>query len=287
MTLKPTADVVSSHPAGAIATASLPSWSTVMLILYNEIVKSLLIQWSYKFNFFMESAMTIFLFLGIVFFVGNGEIDPERLPPSMLGFIATFYASVAIGNMAYHLREEAQQGTLEQWYMSPAPTSIVQFGRTLATFLVTTVTLLPVAVPLIWTFEIELAWRWAALPVFVIMLLGVYGFGFLVGGATLLFKQIGPLANMVQNLLLFLNGSFVPLDRFPSMARYIAHTLPTSQGIILLRRVILDDDSLLALWQDGSLLWLVIHSALYLVIGVAIFAWAEWTAKRRGLLGQY
>ena len=76
MTLKPTADVVSSHPAGAIATASLPSWSTVMLILYNEIVKSLLIQWSYKFNFFMESAMTIFLFLGIVFFVGNGEIDP-------------------------------------------------------------------------------------------------------------------------------------------------------------------------------------------------------------------
>lgn len=257
------------------------------LMLVNELYKALLIQWSYKFNLLMESIMLIFLFLGITFFVGNGELAPGRLPPTLVGFIVTFYAMLAISTMAYGLREEAQQGTLEQWYMSVAPTSAIQLGRTLAAFILATLTLLPVALPLMWVFQIEIGWRWAALPVFVVMLAGVYGFGFLIGGATLVFKQVGPLANMVQNLLLFLNGSFLPVDRFPGWLESFARTLPTTQGIILLRRMMLEGHSLGALWRDGTLLRLILHSSLYLVIGLVVFTFCEQQAKRRGLLGQY
>lgn len=287
MTINPIAEAA-SQPTANITTArsALPRQMLPLMVL-NETYKSLVIQWSYKFNLLMESIMLIFLFLGITFFVGNGVLEPARLPPTLLGFIVTFYAMLAISTMAYNLQEEARQGTLEQWYMSPAPTSMIQFGRTLATFMLTTVTLLPVVVPLIWFFQIELPWRWSAVPVFMILLLGVYGFGFFVGGAALLFKQVGPLANMVQNLLLFLNGSFVPVERFPDWLAGVAYTLPTSQGIILLRRIILDDESLMALWQDGSLLWLMAHSTIYLAVGLAFFSFAERLAKQRGLLGQY
>lgn len=287
MTTKPVADATSHHATNVSDAPSPAGWQLIPLVIFNEAYKSLLIQWSYRFNLLMESIMLIFLFLGITFFVGNGELDPTRLPPSLLGFVVTFYAMLAISTMAYNLQQEAQQGTLEQWYMSPAPTSIVQFGRTLATFIVTTVTLLPVVIPIMWGFQIELPWRWAAVPVFLIVLLGVYGFGFFVGGAALLFKQIGPLANMVQNMLLFLNGSFVPVERFPDWLAAVAYTLPTSQGIILLRRIILDDESLIVLWRDGSLLWLTVHSTIYLAIGLIVFSYAERLAKRRGLLGQY
>ena len=50
----------------------------------------------------------------------------------------------------------------------------------------------------------------------------------------------------------------------------IAKTLPSTQGIIVLRRVILDGQSLVAVWQDGSLGWLILHSALYFVGGLLI-----------------
>lgn len=287
MTLKSATQTTAHESAGHSLIVTPSQWQLIPLVVFNETVKSLLIQWSYRFNLLMESIMLIFLFLGITFFVGNGELEPSRLPPSLLGFVVTFYAMLAISTMAYNLQQEAQQGTLEQWYMSPAPTSVVQFGRTLATFIVTTVTLLPVIIPLMWGLQIDLPWRWAALPIFLMILVGVYGFGFLVGGAVLLFKQIGPLANMVQNLLLFLNGSFVPLERFPDWLAAVAYTLPTSQGIVLLRRIVLDDESLFVLWQDGSLRWLSLHSGLYLLIGLLVFGYAERVAKRRGLLGQY
>ncbi|MEM7535161.1 MAG: ABC transporter permease [Chloroflexota bacterium] len=262
-------------------------WQNLGIIVGNEVYKGLLIQWSYKFNLLMESIMLSFMFVGITFFVGNGELQPERLPPSLLGFLVTFYAMVAISNMAYNLREETQQGTLEQWYMSPAHSSIVQLGRTISTFIVTSLTIIPVGLPLMWVFDIRFAWRWEALPVFVILLLGVYGFGFVVGGATLVFKNIGPLANMIQNFLLFLNGAFLPVTQFPEWLKTLALTLPTTQGIIALRRIVLDNEPIAALVNDGSLMWLTIHSMIYLFAGLLVFMLAERFAKKRGLLGQY
>lgn len=40
-------------------------------------------------------------------------------------------------------------------------------------------------------------------------------------------------------------------------------------------------------WQDGSLLWLIVHSLSYLVVGVLIFLLCERIARRQGSLGAY
>ncbi|MEM7134061.1 MAG: ABC transporter permease [Chloroflexota bacterium] len=265
----------------------MSQWRLLSTIVSNEVYKGLLIQWSYKFNLLSESIMAIFMFIGIVFFAGGGELHPERVPSALLGFLVTYYANIAIGNMAYNLREEAQQGTLEKWYMSPASSSVVLMGRTLSTFVVTTVTNVLIALPLMWAFDIRFPWRWEAVPVFIILLLGVYGFGFVIGGATLVFKNVGPLANMVQNALLFLNGAFLAVTKFPEWLQAVSYTIPTTQGIHVLRRIILDGESFTAVWHDGSLMWLIIHSSLYLGAGLVVFSIAERVAKKRGLLGHY
>lgn len=279
--------IITARAINVDQASSFSFWRTVPLIIFNEIYKGLLIQWSYKFNLIMESLMLIFLFLGITFFVGNGELIPEQLASSLLGYTVWFYATVAIGNMAHALREEAQQGTLEQWYMSPVPSSIIQIGRTLSTFIVTTVTICFIVLPLIFGFRLTIPWHWSVIPIFAIMLVGVYGFGFVVGGATLLFKQVGPLANMVQNMMLFLNGAFLPVERFPGWLERIGRSLPTTEGIIILRHIVFEGDSLHSLWQDGSLLRLLLNSAIYLVLGLTVFVYTERLAKQRGLLGQY
>jgi ABC-2 type transport system permease protein len=258
-----------------------------LLIVANEIYKGLLIQWSYRFNLLVESVMLILLFIGITYFVGNAQFSPDRLPPSLLGFIVFYYANAAISSMAYNLRAEAYQGTLEQWYMSLASPRIVQMGRTLSTFILTTLTIVVAAVPLMWAFDIRFPWRWEVVPIFIMILLGVYGFGFVVGGAALIFKQVESLAGMMQNLLLFLTGAFLPVDRFPAWLKSFALTLPTTQGIIVLRRILLDNEPLSILWVDGSLIWLIIHSSFYLGAGLIVFAAAERVAKQRGQLGQY
>ena len=256
-------------------------------IVLNEMIKGLLIQWSYRFNLITDSIMLAFVFIGLTFFAGNGSLDPARLASTLLGYIAWFYATVAISEMAHELREEAQSGTLEQWYMSLAPAGVVQIGRTLSKFIFTTVIISIISIALILVFGIHIPLRWTGLPVFGLMLIGVYGFGFIVGGATLLFKQVGSLANMVQNMILFLNGAFLPIDRFPNWLEAIAQTLPTTQGIIVLRRVVLDDQRLLDVWLDGSLVWLLIHSGIYFAVGWIVFSICERQAKKRGLLGQY
>ncbi|MBV7337955.1 ABC transporter permease [Chloroflexi bacterium TSY] len=85
----------------------------------------------------------------------------------------------------------------------------------------------------------------------------------------------------------FFNGTFVTVERLPAWLEAVAKLLPTTQGIIVLRRIVLGGDSLGAVWRDGSLIWLIIHSLICFVIGWLIFVRLETKAKRQGLLGHY
>lgn len=134
---------------------------------------------------------------------------------------------------------------------------------------------------------IRIPLRWQGIPLLVLTLIGVMGFGYLVAGATLIFKQSESLANLVENVLLFINGTMVPVDAMPSWLVRIARTLPSTQGIVLLRRAVLDGQSLASSWQDGSLIWLIAHSAIYVTAGWLAFGFCERMAKQQGSLGQY
>ena len=91
----------------------------------------------------------------------------------------------------------------------------------------------------------------------------------------------------MTNVLLFLNGALLPVHHFPGWLETIAVFLPTTQGIIVLRKVVVDGASLIAVWEDGSMVFLAVQSVLYLAVGWALFIVGERVAKRRGTLGQY
>lgn len=268
----------------------LAPWAALRLwpgIVYNEMVKGLIIRWSYRFNMITEMVMFAFLFTGISFFMGRGSLVTEELASALIGYVLWFYAVIAISNMAWGLREEANAGTLEQMYMSPAPAALVQIGRTLATFVINTLIIGVMSLLLMLVLGFDLPLRWAGLPPFFLTIMGLYGFGYIIGGATLIFKQVEALANLVQNIILFLNGTFVSVTLMPGWLEAISRLLPTTEGIIVLRRVLLEGDSLAATWADGTLVALTIHSVLCFAIGLVIFSICEQIAKRRGLLGQY
>ena len=85
---------------------------------------------------------------------------------------------------------EAQAGTLEQMYMTPAPTEILVLGRVFATLITTTVMVFLTGIALILILGLNIPVRWQAFPVMGLTLAGLFGFALMLGGATLIFKQI-------------------------------------------------------------------------------------------------
>ena len=257
------------------------------LVLYNEIRKSMIITWNYRANLAIELLTLVFVFVFISYFVGGGEIDSERLPGSLIGFLVWYYAAFAISSMSGGLMDEASTGTLEQLYMSPVPTWLVFLGQVIATFMRGTALVAIVGVILLMLLPVTLPLEMSALLPFALTMVGLFGFGYAIGGLTLVYKQISSVGGLLTNVLLFLNGALLPVHHFPAWLETFARFLPTTQGIIVLRKVVIDDMPLTAVWEDGSMVFLAVQSVLYLVAGWALFNVGERVAKRRGTLGQY
>ena len=261
--------------------------TTIAVSTINETYKGLLIHWDYRFNTLTMLVKLSLFFVFISLIAGRGRLEPDTLAPTLLGYIIWFYAAIALGGMSRSLVEEAQTGTLEQMFMSPAPTPIIILARAASSFVVATLMLLLVVTSLVFTLNIHIPLRWEALPVFFLTLASLTGMGFMMAGAALVFKQVDQLTNLVENLLLFLGGTILPIHLLPEALGRFASILPTTHGIILLRQVTLEGMSLGQTWHDGVLAWLLINAAVYLTLGWAVFRLCERIAKARGSLGQY
>ena len=196
-------------------------------MLANGIHKGLLHVWRYRVNLIAQLAMFCFLFVGIGFLMGGGRMDADALPSMLVGFVVWYYAFMAVLSMSTSLAAEAQTGTLEQTYISPAPAAWIVVGRALATFVTTTVMGAVMVAALVLIFGMRLTVSAAAWPIFGMTLAGVFGFRFMVGGARLAFKRVDAVASLVQNMLLFMNGTLLPVDRFPAwmaaVSKHAAH----------------------------------------------------------------
>ena len=258
-----------------------------LVTLLGEVRKSLLISWTYRTNLFVSMFTIGFVFVGIGFLMGEGELNPDQLASMFLGYLAWFYALAAIGDLSWGLRGEVNAGTLEQMSMSPVPIGLILMGRVFANLILTTAQLLIQGILFYLLLGVRIPMRWEGIPVVALTLAGVFGFGYLIAGATLVFKQVESFANLIQNVLLFLNGTILPVDAMPGWLVGVAKVLPSTQGIFVLRQVVLGGRSLASTWQDGSLLWLVVHSVIFFTVGWLAFGYCERIAKEQGSLGQY
>lgn len=261
--------------------------SYMLPIVFNETHKRLLLLWNYKFNIITQFVTIILLFVGAVFFVQGGQFDPGQMPALLLGYVIWFYARIVIMSTSSDLMSEAQAGTLEQMYMSPVNTDFLLMGRVMAMLVSTTILVLLPAIGLILFFHINIPLHPDALLALLLTLIGLFGFSLALSGAALVFKQVEALSDLVQNALLFLTGSLIPVSRFPEWLALISKALPITQGIIVIRSMLLNGETLASTWADGSLIWLTIHAIIYVSIGLLIFRWGERIAKQQGSLGQY
>lgn len=258
-----------------------------LIAVLGETRKGLLIGWTYRANLLISLFTLGFIFVGIAFFVGGGSLQNDRMASFLLGYLTWMYAALTVDDLSGGLSAEMSAGTLEQMAMSPAPLGMILLGRVLAKLVVTTVQVLILGTLAFLLLRVHLPLRWEAVPVLLLTLFGVSGFGFIVAGATLVLKQVASFASLMNNALAFMNGSFLPVEAMPGWLSAVARTLPSTQGIVVLRRVVLEGQPLTAAWQDRSLVWLVVHSTFYFALGWVVFLCCERAAKEQGTLSQY
>lgn len=227
------------------------------------------------------------MFYGSRFLAGVGTVRSADLSRSateaIAGYLLWFLSLFAIDSMSQNIAEEAQTGTLEQLYLSRWDFSLVLFMRFVAAFLASLAMLVPLLFLLVLSTGASVALQLGkTLPVIALTTIGLCGMGYMLGALTLIFKRIGNAMTLVQFVLLFL--CLPPVEQLPGPLRYFALTLPLTQGIRLLRSIMLGPASRVRL---SDVYFLVLTALVYLVIGLLVFRWAQATARDRGLLGHY
>lgn len=261
--------------------------SSILLTIWNEIRFTFYMSFYYKLNTLVRLFAMFLKFVGYSFFMFQGKIIPSELTSPFLGYMVWFYAFFILLDMSFGLREEMQEGTIEQLFMGTVPPHIIFGSRLLATILLTTIKLLIVLAVLVGLFHIPFTFNIAGAITLALTLSAISGLGLAVAGLTLIMKKTETLGVFFANIFLFLSGTIVAIDKLPKVIQLIAMSFPTTQGIIVLRNTVLHGQSLSQAWSDGSLIILIATAAVYVIGGTIVFSYCVRYVKNKGSLGQY
>ena len=265
----------------------LSLFTHVPMVIYNEIYLMAILAWHYKWSSLIGAITTAGDFIWWMLLIDGGVLIPEKIAPLVVGYVMWIYANYIIYDANYFIIDSAQTGVLEQVYVSPYPFFVKLMSRFLAAAVFCTFDLILVAASLLIFCPVQIPFTPAAGCAFIVTLVGIAGFALILAGMGLLFKKSGPFAYLLNNILLFFNGSILPLEKMPHAIQILGKTLPTTQGIAVMRNMIFHNQSLASAVADGSFILLLLNSALYMAIGIGCFMYCEKTAQTNGIIGHY
>lgn len=222
------------------------------------------------------------LLLGARYLSGS-PIQGTRLSSVVLGYVIWALSMSATGEMGFSLQNEAQNGTLEQLFLSPHATPWMMLVRA---FMGITVFVLPLVVilsVLIAITGVHFTFSAADLMPMGMALVTAWGLGLLVAVAAVLFKRMGQVLNMLQFVLIFV--IMAPIAQMTGFGHVLATVLPLTASVGLL-------DHLMVAHAGTGSAWLLfaeagLNAVLYLGGGLWLFSRADAVARSRGILAHY
>ena len=250
----------------------------------NETQKSLWLLWRQRSIVLLEIITWVALYPFLQFILGNGTIERALVPPTLLAFLTVPILYVAILKLVGDLLEEVNSGTFEQMHLSPFSPASLLVGRLLALVFEGVVIAVVTGVVMTWTLDVSIPLRLAGVLPAALILIDIIGFALLIGGVALSLPQIGAIAHLFSGLIFLLNGAMIPMEWYPGWVQTLAQFLPTTLGIEVMRRVVLQGQSLGSVWADGMLPWLILHTVGLAVLGWLVYLLNDRRAMQRGVL---
>lgn len=225
----------------------------------------------------------------IIFFFGLSFSIPVDYRGSNLFFLVSillWYYSLEITNqMSRYILEEKYFGTIEKLFLSPYGPVAVLSSRAFSSILLSTGIVACLFFSL--AFAIGVSPFAVTLPMVIVSLItlfGLYGFGLILAGLTIINSRTSSVAYITTYIMLFMSGMVTPLEAFPTGVAYIARLFPLTIGIENLRMVITDNSTVAGLFTHPRLYIGFIYSGLSIIIGIQVFRYAVKIAKVKGIL---
>ncbi|AFY57742.1 ABC-type polysaccharide/polyol phosphate export systems, permease component [Rivularia sp. PCC 7116] len=226
---------------------------------------------------------TIFygLFLGAGYIVGSNLQLGDRLDSIVVGYVLWILVNFVMTNIAGKIQYEAQTGTLEQLFLSRYSAVKVFLMRGLAYLTLEILKIILIIFIIIALTGSSLYFPPVLVLPFICVLLGAYGFAFIIGSLALILKRVQQLIPLLLFPLLFLLT--IPTETWTGNPKLFAQLIPMTPGAGLLRDLMARGEAL----NLATLSIAFINGIIYFTIGLLLFRFAEKEAKRKGILSGY
>lgn len=269
-----------------------------LIVLGNEVRKGLRFAWAERLQILIELPMfaAFILLLGPLLgqggHIAQGTVDwslnSARTSMMVVWFVPFVFFYMQVVKMFWRLVGEIQAGTIEQVYLSPLPSWVVAAAGRVVAALTETVLVAAATYGIVSLFvPIHVSWHPAALLPAGMLVIAAVGLSLVIAGATLVWKRIELVNDLVLAMVMMFSASALPLIDAPAWWTDLGHVFPLTDPVGGLYRTLLTDHTGLAVWGTGGIAPLLIIPVAYLLSGVLAFRAGERLAKRRGTLGRY
>lgn len=264
------------------------------LVLKAEVVRAITVMRRYWFatvtSLIIGYGFMIFMILGLLYNrEGAAATLANQGTKGALGFIIGIFAFGIVGIFTQGLQSMASTGELEQLCMSPHGILSNFLARSLvsAVFSICTLSILLTMIAT----TLGGALHADPIPLLVLLALtyvNLIGFGFMLGGLVLVFKQVGQIATMFRMALILLATVATTTNMMESGGPFgwLVHIVPIADASLCLKNVLIDGQGFAVFFQP-HLFWLLANAVFWTTVGAACFRYMENYSRDKGTLGIY
>jgi ABC-2 type transport system permease protein len=208
----------------------------------------------------------------------------EFIPYVLIGAIVSTYMFSAVWSMGNALRNEMFYGTLEHILSAPVRPVQILLGKGIYNSMMSTAFVIIQVVLCVFIFGLQLTLaRILPMMLFLLLLLiGLYGVGFMAAAITLLIKEAHGVLHMFEYVLFLFSPIRYPVEVHP-ITRMVSIFIPLTYALIALRGLLLGIE--FDFWKNSLILFCI--DVIIIPLGLFIFTTVEKRAKTRGTLAHY
>lgn len=204
----------------------------------------------------------------------------------ILGSAVWMTSWVVVEDVGVALRDEQMKGTLEQNFLAPVNRFTLLIGMSLTDIVITTaIFLMVVGATILVALPSAFLSLFQAFLALLIGLIPLFGIGFLFAGFVVKFKEPYVFVQIVNLIFATLTGTYYPVTFLPYWVQFLSGALPQTYVIVVMRRIVLADQTLVGLY--GSVFILLALAVAYPTIGYAVFKQIEKRASETGEFSKY
>ncbi|TFG96219.1 ABC transporter permease [Candidatus Thorarchaeota archaeon] len=207
---------------------------------------------------------------------------------AVIGWFIFKYIDASIWAIGNNFRWEQFSGTLEPLFVTPVPRISILLGAAFSDTVQTTLSAFILLFTAMALFGVTYTFV-AIGPMILIMLLMIiafYGFGFMLAGMILVFKDPSVLTELINNAVFTVSPITYPLQVLPVPARFAAYLIPSTIAIVVVRELAITGtyDLFQFLQSVGFMCGMIVF---FWALGIAVFNYGEKWTKDRGSMGGF